>query len=99
MEKLSSMKPGLGAKKDGDHCSGKHLCVWRVRAQSCPTFYYHFPDKKYWSGLPFPSPGDLPDPGGKLMSPASPALTGRFFTICATWEPQRTSLYVAISLY
>ena len=25
--------------------------------------------KEYWSGLPFPSPGDLPDPGIKLMSP------------------------------
>ena len=33
--------------------------------------------QEYWSGLPFPSPGDLPDPG---MEPASPALTGRFFT-------------------
>ena len=32
---------------------------------------------KYWSGLPFPSPGDLPDPGVKL---SSPALVGSFFT-------------------
>ena len=32
-----------------------------------------------WRGLPFPSPGDLPDPGIKPMSPASPALAGRFF--------------------
>ena len=31
----------------------------------------------YWSGLPFPSPGDLPDPG---IEPVSPALAGRFFT-------------------
>ena len=29
-----------------------------------------FPRQEYWSGLPFPSPGDLPDPGIKLMSPA-----------------------------
>ena len=36
-----------------------------------------FPRQKYWSGLPFPSPGDLPDPGIEL---ASPALAGRFFT-------------------
>jgi hypothetical protein len=35
--------------------------------------------QKYWSGLPFPSPGDLPfDPG---IEPMSPALAGRFFTI------------------
>jgi len=27
-----------------------------------------FPRQEYWSGLPFPSPGDLPDPGIKLAS-------------------------------
>ena len=36
-----------------------------------------FPRQKYWSGLPFPSPGDLLDPG---IEPATPALAGRFFT-------------------
>ena len=36
-----------------------------------------FPRQEYWSGLPFPSPGPLPDPG---IKPASPALLGRFFT-------------------
>ena len=30
-----------------------------------------FPRQEYWSGLPFPSPGDLPDPGIKLMSHVS----------------------------
>jgi len=29
-----------------------------------------FPRQEYWSGLPFPSPGDLPDPGIKPTSPA-----------------------------
>ena len=33
-----------------------------------------FPRHWYWSGLPFPSPGDLPDPGIKPTSPLSPAL-------------------------
>ena len=33
--------------------------------------------QEYWSGLPFPSPGDLPNPG---IEPMSPALAGRFFT-------------------
>ena len=33
-----------------------------------------------WSGLPFPPPGDLPDPGIKPMSPVSPALTGGLLT-------------------
>ena len=35
---------------------------------------------EYWSGLPFPPPGDLPNPGIKPTSPVSPALAGRFFT-------------------
>jgi len=34
----------------------------------------------YWSGLPFPSPGDLSNPGIKPASSVSPALAGRFFT-------------------
>ena len=34
-----------------------------------------FPKQEYWSGLPFPSPGDLPDPG---IEPASPALQADF---------------------
>ena len=36
-----------------------------------------FPRQEYWSGLPFPSPGDLPNSG---IEPMSPALAGRFFT-------------------
>ena len=32
--------------------------------------------QEYWSGLQFPTPGDLPDPGIKLTSPASPRLAG-----------------------
>ena len=39
-----------------------------------------FPRQEYWSGLPFPSPGDLPDPGIEPMSLVSPALAGGFFT-------------------
>ena len=39
-----------------------------------------FSRQKYWSELPFPPPGDLPDPGIKSVSPASPPLAGRFFT-------------------
>ena len=51
-------------------------------AQSCPTLCntwtvvcqaslsMGFPRQEYWSGLPFPSPGDLPDPRIKPRSPA-----------------------------
>ena len=37
-----------------------------------------FPRHKYWNGLPFPSPGDLPDLGIKSAFPVSPALAGGF---------------------
>ena len=41
-----------------------------------------------WSGLPCPSPGDLPDLGIKPVSLTPPALAGGFFTTSATWEAQ-----------
>ena len=47
---------------------------------SLPGYYtmsMEFPRQKYWSGLPFSSPGDFPDPG---IKPVSPALAGGFFT-------------------
>ena len=52
------------------------LCEpWAVaRRASLPM---GFPRQEYWSGLPFPSPGDLPDPG---IKPASSALASGFFT-------------------
>ena len=53
-----------------------------------------FPRQEYWSGLPFPSPGDLPEQGIEPMSLASPALAGKFFT---TEPPGKISL-VASSL-
>ena len=42
--------------------------------------------QKYWSGVPFPSPGDLPDPEIEPASFISPALTNGFFTTSPTWE-------------
>ena len=36
-----------------------------------------FPRQEYWSGLPFPPPGDIPNPE---ITPSSPALAGGFFT-------------------
>ena len=50
-----------------------------------------FPRQEYLSGLPFSSPGDLPDPGIKPTSLKSPALANGF---CAAWEaPIRVSHY------
>ena len=45
-----------------------------------------FSRQGYWSGLPCPSPGALPNPGIKPTSLMSPALAGRFFTTSATWD-------------
>ena len=45
-----------------------------------------FSRQEHWSGLLFPSPGDLPDPGMKPVSLTSLALAGGFFTTSATWE-------------
>ena len=45
-----------------------------------------FSRQEYWSGLPFPSPGDLPDPGIEPVSLMSIALVGGFFTTNTTWE-------------
>ena len=45
-----------------------------------------FSKQEYWSGLPFPPPGDLPGPGIEFTSLKSPALTVGFFTTSATWE-------------
>ena len=43
-----------------------------------------FPRKEYWSGLPFPSAGDLPDPG---IKPTSPALADGFFATVTLGKP------------
>ena len=45
-----------------------------------------FSRQEYWSGLPFPPAGDLPNPGIEPKSLASPTLAGRFFTTSAIWE-------------
>ena len=47
-----------------------------------------FPRKEYWSGLPFSSPGDLPNSGVESISPASPTLAGGCFTTELLGKPQ-----------
>ena len=51
-----------------------------------------FSRQDYWSGLPVPSPGDLPYPGIEHASLMSPALAGWFFTTSATWEPKQYNI-------
>ena len=58
--------------------SESFVTLWSVVHQVPLSVGY--PREEYWSGLPFPSPGDLPDPG---IEPTSPALAGRFYTTYA----------------
>ena len=46
-----------------------------------------FPRQEYWSRLPFPSPGTLPDPGIEPVFLASPVLAGRFFKAELSGKP------------
>ena len=62
------------------------LTPWIVGCQS--PLSMGFPRQNYWSGFPFPSPEDLPD---SRIEPASPALTGRFFT---TEPPGKPIVYI-----
>ena len=57
---------------------------WTIASQ--PALHVEFSRQEYWSGLPFPSPRDLPDLGIELEPLASPAWEGGFFTTRVTWE-------------
>ena len=50
--------------------------------------------QEYWRGLPFHSPGDLPNPGIESESSASPELTGRFFTVEPLRKPDNAGYQV-----
>ena len=76
-----------------------HIFLYRGKCayvQMCPTLCdpvahqaplcMGFSRQEYWSGLLYPHPKDLPDPGIEPMSLMSPALAGRFFTTSATQE-------------
>ena len=52
--------------------------LWTVAHQA--PLSMEFSRQKFWSRLPFPSPGDLPDPGIEPVSHAFPSLAGRLFT-------------------
>ena len=57
---------------------------WTIARQA--SLSMGFPRQEYWSELPFPPPGDLPDPGICLVSLSFPELADGFFTTSATWE-------------
>ena len=57
--------------------------LWTIACQS--SLSMGFSRLEYWSRLPCPPPGNLPDPGIELVSLTS-ALAGGFFTTSVTWE-------------
>ena len=59
------------------------VTLWTVTRQALLSMGY--PRQDYWSGLLFPSPGDLPDPG---LQSASPALAGGFLTTEPPGKPK-----------
>ena len=63
-------------------CSVMFATLWTVARQAALSM--GFPRQEYWSGVPFPSPGDLLNPG---LEPTSPALQGRFFTAVPPGKP------------
>ena len=65
-----------------NHCSLYiQLLIFIMCVVAAPHIDSAWEIQEYWSGLPFPSPGNLPNPG---IKPMSPALAGRFFTSSAT---------------
>ena len=64
-----------------------YVCVLRCSVMSNPLqphgqalLSMGFSRQEYWTGLPFPSPGDLPNPEIKPVSLVPPAFAGGFFT-------------------
>ena len=54
-------------------CVQLFLTLWTVAHQA--SLSMGFPRQEYWSGVPFPPPGDLPDPGIKRKSPTLQAVS------------------------
>ena len=71
-------------------CAQSCLTCWDPVGLACQSpLSMKFSRQEYWSGLLFPTPGDLFNPGIEPESLASSALAGRFFTtVPATWETQ-----------
>ena len=83
---------GWEDQEEGDICMSAQLLSC-IRLFAIPwTAVYQVPlsmafsRQEYWSELPFPTPGDLLNPGIKPMFLACPALASRFFTTRVTWE-------------
>ena len=74
------------------------VTAWAVACQA--PLSMGFSRQEYWSGLPFPSPGDHPDPGIEFMFLASLVLAGGFLTTSVAWEaPVCVCIYILYNTY
>ena len=67
------------------NCVRLFATPWIVACQA--PLSMEFPRQEYWSGMSFPTQGDLPDSGIKPASLVSPVLAGRFFTTVPPGKP------------
>ena len=65
-------------------CVQLFVTLWTVAHQAPLSMGLSW--REYWSLLPCPPPGDLPNTGIKPASLMPPALAGQFFTTSATWK-------------
>ena len=66
-------------------CAQLFVTPWTAACQA--PLFVEFSRQEYWSGLPFPPPGDLPDPGIRPRDQTHVScIAGIFFTIWATKE-------------
>ena len=84
-----NQRPGKSIACVLSHFSRVQLSVtlWTVACQAPLSMGFSW--QEYWSGLPCPPPGDLPNPGIEAVYLMSPALAGGFFTTSTTWEARQ----------
>ena len=73
------------------------MTPWTV-AHQVPLFMGFF-RQEYWSGLSFPPPGDLPNPGTKPVSPESPAMAGGSFTTEPPGKPHQVDIKIGVRVF
>ena len=90
-------------------CLCRYVCV-HAQSLSCVLLFatpwtiayqaplpMEFSRQEYWSGLPFPTPGDLPNPGIKPAPLVSPVLAGRFFTTVPPGKPLASNTSIPLT--
>ena len=95
---IESVLRATGSRQDA-HCACMlshfshvllFVTLWTIAWQAALSM--GFSRQEYWSGLPCPPPGDLPDHEMEPLSLISPALADGFFTTSTTWEAPRMSI-------